>query len=55
VSQDVADIVAQVPATVEALTGFDLLEAIGNLAGLKPSGGQEIMDTMPDNGKEVTG
>jgi deoxyribose-phosphate aldolase len=43
--------VAQVPATVEALTGFDLLEAIGNLTGLKAAGGAQTVDAAPDNGK----
>jgi flotillin len=31
VTQDVADIVAQIPATVEALTGVDLVETLKNL------------------------
>lgn len=35
VSQDVANIVAQVPATVEALTGIDLTATIKNLPGVK--------------------
>ncbi len=35
VSQDVANIVAQVPATVEALTGVDLLKTIKDLPGIK--------------------
>ncbi len=35
VSQDVANIVAQVPATVEALTGVDLLKTIKDLPGVK--------------------
>lgn len=34
ITQDVTDIVAQVPATVEALTGLDLIEAIRNLPGI---------------------
>jgi flotillin len=37
ITQDVTDIIAQVPATIEALTGMDLLGAIGNLPGLKES------------------
>ncbi|GAB4264782.1 MAG: flotillin family protein [Candidatus Promineifilaceae bacterium] len=36
VTQDVTNIIAQVPATVEALTGMDLMSALGNLAGFKP-------------------
>jgi flotillin len=35
ITQDVTNIIAQVPATIEALTGMDLLSAIGNLPGLK--------------------
>jgi flotillin len=37
VTQDVTNIIAQVPATIEALTGMDLMGAIGNLPGLKPN------------------
>jgi len=54
ISQDVADIVAQVPATVEALTGFDLLEAIGNLTGLKSSSAGDLLaELQADNGRET--
>lgn len=35
VSQDVANIIAQVPATVEALTGVDLIKTIKDLPGVK--------------------
>ena len=35
ITQDVTNIIAQVPATVEALTGMDLLGTISNLGGLK--------------------
>lgn len=38
VTQDIANIVAQVPATVEALTGVDLIAAIKNLPAVKGSG-----------------
>jgi flotillin len=44
VTQDVTNIIAQVPATVEALTGMDLMSALGNLAGFKPES-----DTSEDN------
>ncbi|MBI5653652.1 MAG: flotillin family protein [Chloroflexi bacterium] len=37
ISQDVANIVAQVPATVEALTGVDLIKTIQNLPAVKTS------------------
>ena len=54
VSQDVADIVAQVPATVEALTGFDLLKAISNLTGMKSSAASDLLAEMgADNGREA--
>jgi flotillin len=42
ITQDITNIIAQVPATIEALTGMDLLWAIGNLPGLKRA----------DNGKD---
>jgi flotillin len=35
VTRDIANIIAQVPETVEALTGVDLIEAIKNLPALK--------------------
>ncbi len=35
ITQDVTNIIAQIPAMVEALTGMDLLGAIGNLPGLR--------------------
>jgi flotillin len=34
VTADIANIVAQVPTTVEALTGLDLVETIRNLPGV---------------------
>lgn len=37
VTRDVTQVIAEVPATIEALTGLDLMGAIGNLAGLKKS------------------
>ena len=54
ISQDIAEIVAQVPATVEALTGFDLLEAIGNLTGMKPSSAGDLLaELQAGNGQEA--
>ena len=44
VTQDVTNIVAQVPATVEALTGIDLTETLKNLPGVgeqQPSGDED--------------
>ena len=35
VTQDVTNIIAQVPATIEALTGVDFTEQLSNLPGLK--------------------
>jgi flotillin len=35
VTQDITNIVAQVPATIEALTGIDLMAALQNLPGLE--------------------
>jgi flotillin len=37
VTRDVTDIVAQVPATIEALTGIDLMSALKELPGLQPA------------------
>jgi flotillin len=48
ITQDVTNIIAQVPATIEALTGLDLMGAIGNLPGLKDTpesdGGKEAAE-----------
>mgnify|MGYP005836242145 CR=1 FL=1 len=41
ITQDVANIIAQVPATVEALTGLDLSETIQNLPGILGTKGSE--------------
>ncbi|RMG98173.1 MAG: flotillin family protein, partial [Chloroflexi bacterium] len=38
ITQDITNIMAQVPATVEALTGMDLMGAISSLPGLKETG-----------------
>lgn len=35
ITRDVTNIIAQVPATVEALTGVNLMDTIGNLRGVK--------------------
>jgi len=40
ISGDIASIIAQVPATVEALTGLDLTDAIGQLPGIINGKGQ---------------
>ena len=47
VTRDVANIMAQVPVTVEALTGVDLTETIRNLPGVssgQPSEGAPTTD-----------
>ena len=41
ITQDIANIVAQVPAAVEALTGVDLVQTIRNLPGVKLAGSQQ--------------
>ena len=41
ITQDVTNIVAQVPAIIQALTGIDLMAAIGDLAGPKPAANGE--------------
>jgi len=41
ISEDVTRIVAQVPATIEALTGIDLTQAMQNLPGLKATDGDQ--------------
>lgn len=35
ITQDITNIIAQVPATIEALTGMDLMSALGELPGMK--------------------
>lgn len=37
ITKDVTNIISQVPATVEALTGVNLMDALGNLRGVKES------------------
>jgi len=41
VTQDISNIIAQVPATVEALTGVDLIQTIRNLPGVRQGAPQE--------------
>jgi flotillin len=53
VTQDVANIVSQVPATIEALTGVDLVAALQSLPGLQPTtvedgDGQEPQDEVEE-------
>lgn len=52
VTQDIMDIMAQVPATVEALTGMDLLAKINELAELKSAKeSQPPPPPVPSDGK----
>jgi flotillin len=44
VTQDVTNIVAQVPATIEALTGIDLTETLKNLPGVGAQGPSDDKD-----------
>jgi flotillin len=39
ITRDVTEVVAQLPVTIEALTGIDLGAALRNLPGLKTSDG----------------
>ena len=53
ITQDVTNIVAQVPATIEALTGIDLMAAIQDLTGLKPvANSEEPVDSRQKKSKE---
>jgi flotillin len=51
ITKDVTDIIAQVPATVEALTGMDLLSTISQLGNLK---GASDADASPTDGAGAT-
>jgi flotillin len=44
VTDDVTNIIAQVPATIEALTGIDLTESLKELPGLKKSSSEKQAD-----------
>ena len=41
ITADVTNIIAQIPATLEALTGIDLIETLHSLPGLNLGGEQE--------------
>lgn len=54
ITKDVTNIIAQVPATVEALTGLDLLSTINNLGALKENEkNQEEKPEASDSNEEV--
>ncbi len=46
ITEDVTRIIAQVPTTIEALTGVDLTSALQSLPGLKPDGTDEAQATV---------
>ncbi len=49
ITRDVTEVVAQLPVTIEALTGIDLGAALRNLPGLKASDGDNSQEAeMPD-------
>ncbi len=50
ITEDVTNIVAQVPATIEALTGVNLLDALKQLPGI--SSAQEVVEADSDDGQE---
>jgi len=55
ITRDVTDIVAQVPATIEALTGSDLMSTLQSLPGLVPAAnhsdeGKKVPETMAGSG-----
>ncbi|MEM7112518.1 MAG: SPFH domain-containing protein [Chloroflexota bacterium] len=55
VTQDVTNIISQVPAVVQALTGMDLIDAIGNLGALKGSeNGTSLVEAEVVENGEVT-
>lgn len=49
ITKDVTNIIAQVPATVEALTGVNLMDALGNLRGVKDAGSKNTPPKPDDN------
>jgi flotillin len=49
VTGDVSRIIAQVPTTIEALTGIDLTESLRNLPGLKGSDGEKQPEKEADS------
>jgi flotillin len=51
ITKDITNIISQVPATVEALTGVNLMDALGNLRGVKQSDQKSSPETN-DDGEE---
>ncbi len=52
ITRDVTNIVAQVPATIEALTGVNLMDALGNLRGIKQTGDNDSKAEKSDDKSE---
>ncbi len=54
VTRDVTDIIAQMPAAIEALTGIDVLATIQNLGAIEPAGnGHAAQPERPEREAEV--
>lgn len=53
-TQDVTNIVAQVPATIEALTGIDMMETLKNLPGVGADSKDEEDESKKQNVKRKT-
>ena len=51
ITQDITNIVAQVPTTIEALTGVDLVETLRSLPGVQ-NPGAAVMDPTDGSGQE---
>ncbi len=47
ITQDISNIIAQVPATVEAITGIDLTQTIQNIPGFKTNAPGETAENEP--------
>ncbi len=50
-TQDVTNVIAQVPATVEALTGVDLMTFLRDLPPVKSAGEGEASEEAGDGGE----
>jgi flotillin len=48
VTQDISNIIAQVPATVEAITGIDLTQTIRNIPGFNTNAASEAAENEPN-------
>jgi flotillin len=48
ITKDITKIISEVPATVEALTGVDLIETIRNLPGIIPGSAKPVEEEPPE-------